>query len=433
MSEWKTKILKDLVDIKVSNVDKKIYPNKSLVRLCNYMDAYSNDYITNKISFSIGSADANEIKRFGLQRNDVIITKDSETPEDIAVSSVVIEELDNTVCGYHLAILRPFKEEVYGRFLMFKFKEESLKRYFLGVANGSTRFGLTIANIEKARIEYPPLPEQRKIATILSTCDAVIEGTKDAIVKYKAIKQGMLHDLFTRGIDITTGKLRPKFEDVPELYMEGKLGWVPKEWDEKRLEDLTIQIGDGIHSTPKYSANTNYYFINGNNLSEGEILIKSALCVSKEEYKKHYRELSSRTILYSINGTIGNIAIYNNEKVILGKSACYISCKQSVNLDYIFFILQTSPIQKFYELEMTGSTIKNLSLASVRNTPIAVPKNDKEQELIVARIRTINNKLQTEQTYLQKLHQIKAGLMADLLSGKKEVTVPKEHKALLHD
>ena len=111
MSKWKEKYLTEIADIRVSNVDKKIYPNKSLVKLCNYMDAYSNDYITSKISFSIGSADENEIKRFGLQINDVIITKDSETPDDIAVSAVVVEEIENLICGYHLAILRPDKKE----------------------------------------------------------------------------------------------------------------------------------------------------------------------------------------------------------------------------------------------------------------------------------------------------------------------------------
>src|SRR5665648_837044 len=74
MSEWKENSLMDIVDIRVSNVDKKIYPNKTLVRLCNYMDVYSNDYITSKIPYNIGSADANEIERFGLKFDDVIIT-----------------------------------------------------------------------------------------------------------------------------------------------------------------------------------------------------------------------------------------------------------------------------------------------------------------------------------------------------------------------
>jgi type I restriction enzyme S subunit len=280
----------------------------------------------------------------------------------------------------------------------------------------------------KLKFKWFELPEQRRIAQILSTADSVIEQTQATIAKYKAIKQGMLHDLFTRGIDIQTGKLRPKYEDAPELYKKSSLGFIPVEWEVKQLEELTTQIGDGIHTTPKYAENTDFYFINGNNLSDGEIIIGSALCVSEEEYKKHFKELNCRTILYSINGTIGNIALYQGEKVILGKSACYISCKTNINLDYVFFILQTFQISKYYELEMTGSTIKNLSLASVRNTPIAIPNDEKEQLLIAQRIKTINKKLQTEQNYLQKLQMLKRGLMGDLLSGKKRVELEEEYK-----
>lgn len=280
-------------------------------------------------------------------------------------------------------------------------------------------------SLYKLKFRWFELPEQTRIAHILFTTDTEIEKTQTAIAKYKAIKQGMLHDLFTRGIDIKTGKLRPRYEDAPELYWESSLGFIPVEWEEKSLEELTTQIGDGIHTTPKYSENTNYYFINGNNLSNGEILIGLALCVSEDEFKNHIKELNKRTILYSINGTIGNIAIYKNEKVILGKSACYIVCKPTVNLDYIYFFLQSHQVSKFYELEMTGSTINNLSLASVRNTPITIPKDDTEQRLIAERIRTINNKLESEQNYLHKLQQIKAGLMGDLLSGK-EVKVEEE-------
>ena len=300
-------------------------------------------------------------------------------------------------------------------------KEESWQIYEQGstfTAVGSKEifnFPLTLITL---------VPEQTQIANILNNCDIIIEKTQAAISKYKAIKQGMLQDLFTRGIDIKTGKLRPRYEDAPELYKESKLGWIPKEWDEIPLENLTTQIGDGIHTTPKYSENTDYYFINGNNLSNGKIEIpNSALCISKEEYKKLFKELNNRTILYSINGTIGNIAFYEKQKVVLGKSVCYISCKTNVNLDYIYFILQTNPVIKYYENELTGSTIKNLSLASVRNTPITISKEIKEQELIANRIRTITSKLQMEQIYFQKLQAIKQGLMSDLLTGKKRVKI----------
>jgi type I restriction enzyme S subunit len=317
-----------------------------------------------------------------------------------------------------MKFLRPKEENVIDLRLIFEF----IQKLKISVANADHK-RRWISEFSKIKILIPPYPEQRQIARILSTADAVIEKTQAAIAKYKAIKQGMLHDLFTRGIDLNTGKLRPRYQDAPHLYKESKLGMIPREWDEIPLEELTTQIGDGIHTTPKYSQNTHFYFINGNNLVNGEIQIGSALCVSEEEFEKHFKKLDERTIMYSINGTIGNIAFYKNEQVIIGKSVCYISCKPSVNLDYIYFLLQTFQVSKFYELQLTASTIRNLSLATVRGTPITIPKDEREQNLIAERIKAINTKLQTEQTYLQKMQSLKKGLMEDLLSGKKSLNL----------
>ena len=214
MSEWKNKTLKQIADIRVSNVDKKIHLNKAIVKLCNYMDVYSNDYIKRDMPFQTGSADTNELLRFSLKLNDVIITKDSETPADIAIPAVISEYIDNLVCGYHLAILRSNSIELDGTFLMHKLKLPMIKNHFYQVANGSTRYGLTISDIENCAITIPTsLAEQHKIARILSTVDAVIEKTEAAIAKYKAIKAGIMQDLFTRGIDAKTGKLRPSYND----------------------------------------------------------------------------------------------------------------------------------------------------------------------------------------------------------------------------
>jgi type I restriction enzyme S subunit len=113
-----------------------------------------------------------KFKRFGLKIHDVMITKDSETPEDIAVSSVVIEELENVVCGYHLAILRPVNDELDGKFLMLKLKQPELKNYFYSVANGSTLYGLTIVNMKMQRFNIP-LYQNSSNCSILSTCDAL--------------------------------------------------------------------------------------------------------------------------------------------------------------------------------------------------------------------------------------------------------------------
>jgi len=303
----------------------------------------------------------------------------------------------------------------------------------LSILNEATGVpSVSTSALNKLQFHYVDFPHQRKIARILTTVDSIIEKTEAAIAKYKAIKQGMMHDLFTRGIDVKTGKLRPKFEDAPELYKESELGWIPKEWEVKRLDELSKQIGDGIHATPKYSVNTGLYFINGNNLDDGKISIfESTLCVDKDEYKRHYLALDENTLLYSINGTIGNIAIYRGEKVILGKSAAYIICRNKKLLKYLYHYLQTIFVDSFYENEMTGSTIKNLSLTSIRKTPIRIPKNENEQNFISEKITSLASKIEYELEFLDKYQKIKSGLMQDLLTGKKEVTPdPEDYKEM---
>lgn len=399
---------------------------KVIAECCDILDNYRipiNEEIRQTMIGNVPYYGANGIQgyidKYIFDDDLILIAEDGGNFEQYSIRPIAYKISGKSWVNNHAHILKA-KAEFNQDYIFYSLVHKDILKFI----KGGTRSKLNKSELEKIEIEFPfSRNEENKIANILFVCDAVIEKTQAAIAKYKAIKQGMLHDLFTRGIDLQTGKLRPKYEDVPDLYKESKLGWIPRDWDEKLLEELTTQIGDGIHTTPKYSENTDYYFINGNNLSDGNILIGSALCVSKEEYEKHFKELNRRTILYSINGTIGNIAIYKNEKVILGKSACFISCKPSVNLDYVYFIFQTTPIQCFYELEMTGSTIKNLSLESIRNTPIPIPKDDNEQELIADRINTINNKILIEKVYLNKLQQIKAGLMGDLLSGKKEVKV----------
>lgn len=146
------------------------------------------------------------------------------------------------------------------------------------------------------------------------------------------------------------------------------------EWREVQLQDLVSRLGDGLHGTPKYSDDGKYYFINGNNLTDGHIVVdEKTRRVSEVEYQKHKRELTDRTILVSINGTLGNIAYYNGENVILGKSACYFNVNNTVDKNFIRYVLTDRNFQHYIETFATGTTIKNLSLKSIREFSFRLP------------------------------------------------------------
>lgn len=160
------------------------------------------------------------------------------------------------------------------------------------------------------------------------------------------------------------------------------------------LKNLCSKIGDGLHGTPIYTENSGYYFINGNNLKDGSIVItENTKQVGEEEYRKNYIEFDKNTLFLSINGTLGSLAKYNGETIILGKSAAYIKCKK-VNVDFLYYYLQLKNVQLCMYNIATGSTIKNLSLESIRTLPIPCPETQ-DQEKIAAVLSTIDAKIQT--------------------------------------
>ena len=202
-------------------------------------------------------------------------------------------------------------------------------------------------------------------------------------------------------------------------YKMTKLGWIPEDWNLYVLSKITDKIGDGMHATPIYVPSSEFYFINGNNLKENKIIIdKKTKCISEEEYNKYKKVLSKQTILMSINGTIGNVALYNNEKVILGKSAAYINCCYSLDKLFLFYSLQTKKIQWYFETELTGSTIRNLSLKSIRNTPL-ITSPLPEQRKIAEILSTWDEAIEKTEALIRAKKRLKKGLMQQLLTGKR--------------
>lgn len=222
---WSLQLLGKLTDVRSSNVDKKSDSSEISVRLCNYTDVYYHSQITSDIDFMLATAKQNEIDRFSLKKGDVIITKDSETPDDIAVSSFVSESLQEVVCGYHLTLLRPNPKLSNGEFLAHQFQLSEVRHYFYLLANGTTRFGLTAEVINKAPLVTPPLPEQQKIAAILSSVDDVIEKTRAQIDKLKDLKTGMMQELLTKGIGHTE-------------FKDSTVGRIPKNWQYLYMKDI---------------------------------------------------------------------------------------------------------------------------------------------------------------------------------------------------
>ena len=169
--------LEDVADIKLSNVDKKVTPNEMTVRLCNYTDVYNNTFITEETAktFMVATVNDNEFEKFRIRKGQVAITKDSETPDDIGVSTYMSCDFEDVVLGYHLALITPFAETLNGQYLNYLFHTKQLQQYFEYNSGGSgQRCSLALDCIKSIPLELPELPIQHRIAAVLSSLDEKI-------------------------------------------------------------------------------------------------------------------------------------------------------------------------------------------------------------------------------------------------------------------
>jgi type I restriction enzyme, S subunit len=193
---------------------------------------------------------------------------------------------------------------------------------------------------------------------------------------------------------------------------------IPVGWTETNLSSIATKIGDGIHATPKYTDNGDFYFINGNNINNGNLIFsENTKKVSQSEFEKYKLPLNDRTILMSINGTIGNLARYKGEAVILGKSAAYINIRDDFCENFAFHAISSNTIQNHFLSELTGSTIKNLSLKTIRNTPLLAPPFA-EQQRIAEVWSTWDQAVEKVEALIANAKSQKKALMQSLLTGK---------------
>jgi Restriction endonuclease S subunits len=180
---------------------------------------------------------------------------------------------------------------------------------------------------------------------------------------------------------------------------------ITKGWEEVVLEDIVDILGDGLHGTPKYDENGEYYFINGNNL-EGKIIIDDKTKkVGYEEYLKYRKELNDRTILISINGTLGKIAVYNGENIVLGKSACYFNIKKSNSKEFVKYVMHSDQFKNYLHTHSTGTTIKNMGLKQMRAFKFYLPPFP-EQKVISKILSDLDTKIEVNNQINKKLEEM---------------------------
>ena len=201
---WDVALVKHVADVRFSGVDKHSHDHEIPVRLCNYTDVYKNDQITDDMDLLRATATAGEIARLTLKAGDVIITKDSETPDDIAVPAWVPEELPGVVCAYHLGLLRPDPGRIEGEFLFRAIGSARISEQFHVLATGVTRFALSKHDVKNAVVALPPVEEQKAICKWI---DDECKPLEDAILLAEEEINLVQEYRISLVADVVTGKL----------------------------------------------------------------------------------------------------------------------------------------------------------------------------------------------------------------------------------
>jgi len=300
---WGVQRLKRIGSVLPSNVDKKMHSGEMPIRLCNYTDVYYNERITDEIDFMEATASSEQVAKFALRAGDTVITKDSETADDIAVGAYVPSDLPGVVCGYHLAVVRPLPG-THGAFIKRLFDSSYAKRMVAVRANGLTRVGLGKFDLDNLPLPFPPQAEQERLVAFIDSETSKIED----LVKEQRRLMELLNE--KREAVIATAVIRGL---NPDAAMKSSgvewLGDVPSHWQVCRLGNVFREVAEaGTDDLPILSVSI-HDGVSDKEIDEEDMDRK----VSRSEDRSKYKRVAPGDLVYNMmrawQGGFGTVAV----------------------------------------------------------------------------------------------------------------------------
>jgi type I restriction enzyme S subunit len=352
---WSGGRLFQVADAWTSNVDKHTVEGEQPVRLCNYTDVYKNDAITSDLLFMGATATPEQVERFRIAVGDTLITKDSETADDIGIPAFVEYEAPDLICGYHLAIVRPRPGQIEPKFLFWALKSEPTMGQWNVQAAGVTRVGLRSTDLSKVTIPLPPLDEQRRIADFLDAETAQIDTL---IAEQERFIQFLLERRSVALVRILSGAGDPvklKFLVDPS----------------RPITYGIVQVGEHVEDGAPY--------IDPRDLAGHQIDPNAArLGTTQPEIDDAYRRsrVAAGDIVVSIGPGFGKTVVIPEELdgVNITRDVARVACNETIaSSRYVAWVLKSPIATGFWDRQITGSTFRRLNLDNLLRTPVPLP------------------------------------------------------------
>lgn len=360
--------------------------------------------------------------------NDLLIANTDVTSGDIIGSPALLPDEFNgnkVLYSHHVTRLR-LNDKITANFLSHLLKLPIYRKYMLQNARGTTVLMLDMEAVKKITIKYPSnILVQERICRILDTLDTQIRQTEAIIAKLQQVKQGLLHDFLTRGID-ENGQLRPPYDQAPELYKDSPLGWIPKGWEVQQLRELTVLITSGSRGWAAYYAEEGPLFLRSQNIRMGRMDLSDRQCVNPPVDKEGQRtRVEPLDLLVTITGNgVGNLTYLSGDWSETAFVSQHVALVRFVHTGLAklanHYLVLGGPGRRQIVDAQYGQSKPGLNLDSLKDICIPNPPSTERDE-IVAKIDTIDARVDNEVSSVEELRSVKSGLMDDLLTGRVRV------------
>ncbi|MBL0711510.1 MAG: restriction endonuclease subunit S [Colwellia sp.] len=393
----------------VESKDQDPSGNNRLIQLADVGDGR----FINKSSRFMNDEQFTRLKCTELKKGDVLVAR---MPEPLG--RACIYPLNNTKAAtiVDIAIIRTKNADHY--WLMSAINSSDFRYHIDLNASGTTRTRIARSALSKLKLIAPPLPEQQKIAKILTSVDEVIEKTQAQIDKLKDLKTGMMQELLTNGIG-NNGKPHTKFKDSP-------VGKIPAEWEVGGIYDYCSEVFLGLTAKVDYTESEGIFLVRATDISKGILSFDKARKITLEQHQSltKKRQAKRGDVLISKSGSLGVCAIVETdiefsiyESIIVLQPKCGI-----IDSKYLLWLMRTTDTQTRLLGSTVGSTVGHLNLGDFRKLKIPIPTIS-EQIKLGEMVDSLNERHTTIENKLQKYRSIKKALMQDLLTGKVRVNV----------
>lgn len=419
---WDVRRLCNICEIRISNVDKHTKNDELPVRLCNYSEVYKNDYIRSRMSFMKATAAKNQIEKFQLQPSDVLITKDSETWHDIGVPAFVEDSEEEIVSGYHLALLRPLSEVVYGRYLFRALQTPDISNRLSIAANGVTRYGLSRNAIKSLCLPVPPLREQITITSFLGKIDhyigRLINSKQEIVTLLDKHKQTVIHHVVRCGINPNVCLKQSNIE---------WLGEVPEHWNIAALRHRYQQSLGKMLDSSRITGKHLVPYLRNVDIQWNMINIANLPLMDIRPSEIDRYTVRAGDLLVCEGGETGRCAIWDGSVEVCGYQKALhrlrpiSSDKDSVRFLYYAFRVATN---RGAFKDGQESTIAHLTGEKLRSHRFAFPPLEEQLKIVNVldiQIEKINKLISIERRLIDLVGEYRTRLISDVVTGKLDV------------